>query len=687
MKKIFKKIAIVSAVLITAAISLGVTGYADDYYSNVDRTFAEWYELTLDLKTKPKAGYENLYDGLDSLRADVQGIIKAYKDDTLVWQKETPWCTLSSAEGAGCISGLATCDDVLYVIAQPTLYAIDLHTGNTIWTAGELTGGNYDFAFDEYGNIYISADFCGLTVVNKYGTIIYRGNSQRWVSALDIEDNAVSIYEGEVGETPLETVDITQFRPHGLSVAIDGELVTFDQPPIIKDNRTLVPLRAIFEALGARVDWNPDTATVTATKDNTTISLTIGSKQLNVNGSVKTLDVPACIVGGRTLVPARAVSESFGCEVGWNAELRRVLITTGLSAKYDINTELLSCLGMTYQEVVAKYGETREMDSWYGGEYHAHGDLESMMNYYTDELHTKKTECRDILATVSELFPNLGKDSISIDELESIFGKCDYSYYYNEEYWDGGPAWYRFDNGKYVITYGGNAETEFDYLYVLKSDKADNTTDQETASNEITAEQQSAILEDFIKNSFEKQLVKMQPDVTAAIANDDGTVFEAYQKTIKYSLIDIDKDNKAELIVSSDPVIENWDAVDEIVWQTADCFSIWDCDNSGNVSCVLAKTGHESRSGFKYFIVEHNGEMYILESSGESNSSGRLRNRNKYIYDGQNITPYEIIYYSEEYSHPEQNVMTVNSVAYSKEYVEALIVSIDEESKFLHSLF
>ncbi|MBQ8301426.1 MAG: hypothetical protein IJX57_05635, partial [Clostridia bacterium] len=81
-----------------------------------------------------------------------------------------------------------------------------------------------------------------------------------------------------------------------ISVNVNGSQITFDQPPVMQNNRTLVPLRAIFEALGAKVDWNGETQTVTAVKDNTTIKLTIGSDILYVDKDEVKLDVPAQIL-------------------------------------------------------------------------------------------------------------------------------------------------------------------------------------------------------------------------------------------------------------------------------------------------------------------------------------------------------------------------------------------------------
>ena len=114
-----------------------------------------------------------------------------------------------------------------------------------------------------------------------------------------------------------------------ITVTLNGtEIVFADQAPTIVDGRTLVPLRAIFEALGASVNWNGETRTVTSAKGDTAISLTIDTPTLIVNGEAKTLDVPAMIINGRTMVPARAVAEAYGVEVAWDGETRTVILTT-----------------------------------------------------------------------------------------------------------------------------------------------------------------------------------------------------------------------------------------------------------------------------------------------------------------------------------------------------------------------
>ena len=111
-----------------------------------------------------------------------------------------------------------------------------------------------------------------------------------------------------------------------ITVMIDGVEVQFDQPPIIYNDRTLVPLRAIFEALGAEVTWDGETQTVTAVRGKTTIKLTIGAYEFYKNDEKIGLDVPGMIINDRTLVPVRAISESFNCAVSWSGYDKTVFI-------------------------------------------------------------------------------------------------------------------------------------------------------------------------------------------------------------------------------------------------------------------------------------------------------------------------------------------------------------------------
>ena len=109
-------------------------------------------------------------------------------------------------------------------------------------------------------------------------------------------------------------------------VKLNGKFLFFDQPPVIVDDRTLVPFRTIFEELGAEVNWIAEERKVLASRDGIEISLVIDSNTLIKNGEEITIDSPAKIVNDRTMVPARAVSEALGAMVDWDPVTRTVLI-------------------------------------------------------------------------------------------------------------------------------------------------------------------------------------------------------------------------------------------------------------------------------------------------------------------------------------------------------------------------
>ena len=94
----------------------------------------------------------------------------------------------------------------------------------------------------------------------------------------------------------------------------------------------MVPLRAVFEAMGATVEWNDDTQTVTGTKSGTVVILTIGSVSPTINGNIVAIDQPAVIVSDRTLTPLRFVAEAFGGTVVWDDNTQTAAITTGGTA-------------------------------------------------------------------------------------------------------------------------------------------------------------------------------------------------------------------------------------------------------------------------------------------------------------------------------------------------------------------
>lgn len=127
-----------------------------------------------------------------------------------------------------------------------------------------------------------------------------------------------------------------------ITVFVDGEQIVFDVEPTIEGGRTLVPMRYIFEALGAEVDWVPETVTAVAVKGDIKIEITVGKNVMVKNGSSVAIDVPAKLTGGRTLVPVRAVSEGLEAKVDWDAKLRKVIITSNSTSTVE-KTEYSMC--------------------------------------------------------------------------------------------------------------------------------------------------------------------------------------------------------------------------------------------------------------------------------------------------------------------------------------------------------
>jgi hypothetical protein len=111
-----------------------------------------------------------------------------------------------------------------------------------------------------------------------------------------------------------------------INISLNNRLIKLDQPPIIQNGRTLVPVRAIFEGLNMNVTWNPKTLEVKGFDDFYDISMTIAEKKAYVNNVEYILDSPPKILNGRTLVPVRFISESIGKTVSWNSKTRTVVI-------------------------------------------------------------------------------------------------------------------------------------------------------------------------------------------------------------------------------------------------------------------------------------------------------------------------------------------------------------------------
>lgn len=121
----------------------------------------------------------------------------------------------------------------------------------------------------------------------------------------------------------VQTVSANEIR-----VFLNNSEIIFDQPPEILNDRTMVPVRKIFEAMGMVVQWNSETNGAMAFNDKYSLSFFVGEPYIYVNNEVRHIDTAPVILNSRMLVPVRAVAEATGCGVDWDGETGRVLITS-----------------------------------------------------------------------------------------------------------------------------------------------------------------------------------------------------------------------------------------------------------------------------------------------------------------------------------------------------------------------
>lgn len=130
---------------------------------------------------------------------------------------------------------------------------------------------------------------------------------------------------------------IAAFAEDSVTVYVDNEKVDFDVNPFIEGGRTLVPLRGVFEKLGARVDWNKQIQEVVIKDDNNEIQMLLNKNKVMVNGEIKTIDVSTMMINSRTFAPLRFISENLGHDVRWDGSTNSVYITKNTSVPENKN--------------------------------------------------------------------------------------------------------------------------------------------------------------------------------------------------------------------------------------------------------------------------------------------------------------------------------------------------------------
>ena len=162
-----------------------------------------------------------------------------------------------------------------------------------------------------------------------YFTIISIPEENCWLSdVFELKDNRFEFditNSSKYYSCPIEQID-EALNVSDIYVQFQDKILGFETPPVIESGSTLVPMRFLFEQMGADVEWNGETQTATATLDNTAVTFAIDDTNAEVNNTPATMDVPARLINGKTMVPLRFLSEEMGFEVAWDAESRTAII-------------------------------------------------------------------------------------------------------------------------------------------------------------------------------------------------------------------------------------------------------------------------------------------------------------------------------------------------------------------------
>ena len=166
----------------------------------------------------------------------------------------------------------------------------------------------------------------------------------------NISDNVYAEAETEKAKEENKTIILHINDP---IMQVDGNSMEIDPgkgtAPVVLNGRTLVPIRAIIENMGGKVEWDPDTKTTTLTYNENVIRLTIDSKIAYFNDISNELDVAAVIIDGRTMLPVRFIAESFDFAVNWDQTSQAVMITSSEEKiKTDTKPELSENASVVY---------------------------------------------------------------------------------------------------------------------------------------------------------------------------------------------------------------------------------------------------------------------------------------------------------------------------------------------------
>lgn len=174
---------------------------------------------------------------------------------------------------------------------------------------------------NQYSVGIFDAETYKYTELTKSPVMIYN-NDYVWVD--EDESKMYIVVNDDLISLPID-IDLLD-KEDNIKVILNGETLLFDKKPIIENDRTLVPLRQIFEALGYEVLWNGEDKSIIAKKSDVTMRLQIGNTSISVNDELVYSDIAPELIDSTTYIPIRVISENSGCDVQWIADDKTIII-------------------------------------------------------------------------------------------------------------------------------------------------------------------------------------------------------------------------------------------------------------------------------------------------------------------------------------------------------------------------
>lgn len=162
------------------------------------------------------------------------------------------------------------------------------------------------------------------------------GRNPKIIAKLGDKTSTLSLYD--------ENTKLIKMKINDVNYSLNGEVKKMDAKPFIKNDRTLVPLRFIVEAIGGEVNWDNDNRLVTVNSKGKTIELPIDSKTIKIDGKDVNIDQAAIIKGDRTFVPIRFIAENLDMVVNYINDTREIEISSFEDKKSDNNADMTQAL-------------------------------------------------------------------------------------------------------------------------------------------------------------------------------------------------------------------------------------------------------------------------------------------------------------------------------------------------------